>query len=178
MDACGSLPEASFNGLATVFGLAVTPAELAKSPDLRAGIEALTVGHAAAFNAATPDDARVYYASWAGISKATGGWRLPDEQRGVRGTCGGHYEGRIAYADFMNPQLLLGAAIISARGTSLHDGLVTVESAKHGNFQGCVGADHLQEVGQPLLLGPDPWTGFDHVAFYRGIARQLGAKGL
>ncbi len=172
-----SFNEAGFNRLATAFGLAVTSAELAKNPDLRAGAEALTVAHSAAFNAATADDARVYYASWAGVSKATGGWRFADEQRGVRAACGGHYEGRIAYADFMNPQLVLGASVVSSGATSLQDGLVTIESAKHGNFQGCIGADHLQEVGQPFLLAPDVWTGFDHVAFYRGIARDLGARG-
>jgi triacylglycerol lipase len=53
------------------------------------------------------------------------------------------------------------------------DGLVPVESAKWGRFRGCVAADHLSEVGQPVGLT----AGFDHLAFFGAIAAFLVAEG-
>ena len=53
--------------------------------------------------------------------------------------------------------------------------MVTVESAKWGTFMGCIPADHLDEVGQPRD-GTHRFTGFSHIAFYRGIASNLDAQ--
>jgi triacylglycerol lipase len=55
----------------------------------------------------------------------------------------------------------------------VNDGLVTVESAKWGEFQGCVPADHLKEVG---LLGPAAST-FDHLGMFRDIVARVRAAG-
>ncbi len=173
-----SVSEAALNALAMAFGVAVTSKDLANDADLRAGAEALTAANAAVFNAANPDDPRVFYASWAGVSRAVGGPRTAAEQRDIRVVCSDLYQGNIAIADTIVPQLLPGAAIIHARDGSPQDGLVTVPSAKHGTFLGCISADHFQEVGQPALGGPDIITGFDHLAFYKRIARDLEARGL
>ena len=51
-----------------------------------------------------------------------------------------------------------------------NDGLVSVESARYGHFRGCVPADHLGEIG---VFGS---VGWDHVAFYRGVAEMLEAE--
>ena len=41
----------------------------------------------------------------------------------------------------------------------VHDGVVTVTSARHGTFLGCVPADHMDEVNQ--LVGDSPGLGND-----------------
>ena len=67
---------------------------------------------------------------------------------------------------------------LTAHGWHLYpnDGMVRVESAKWGTFHGCIPADHLDEVGYEKE-GPDPRTGFDHLAFYRDVAAGLRARG-
>ena len=55
---------------------------------------------------------------------------------------------------------------------SPNDGMVTVDSAKWGTFMGWIPADHLGVVGQPKQ-GRHPFTGFDHVEFYRKMASSL-----
>ena len=48
-----------------------------------------------------------------------------------------------------------------------NDGLVTVESARWGTFMGSIPADHLDQVGFPVLRSAR--TGFDFHTFYRTI---------
>ena len=55
--------------------------------------------------------------------------------------------------------------------------MVMVSSAKWGTFQGCIAADHLDEVGQIKDSGTDPRTGFNHLSFYRSIAAGLKTRG-
>ncbi|MCA9717803.1 MAG: hypothetical protein KC468_24235, partial [Myxococcales bacterium] len=51
-----------------------------------------------------------------------------------------------------------------------NDGLVTVESAKWGDYRGEMIADHIDEVGHLLgVTDPD----FDHKQFYLDRAREL-----
>jgi hypothetical protein len=57
-----------------------------------------------------------------------------------------------------------------------NDGIATVDSAHWGEFQGCIPGDHLSEVGQPQLHGPDPRTGIDHLRFYRNVAFDLARR--
>ena len=75
----------------------------------------------------------------------------------------------------MNLTLLPGAAVIAGLGLTPSDGMATVESAIWGDFKGCIPADHLDEVGQIKNDEIDPYTGFDHIAFYRTLAYQLAA---
>lgn len=52
-----------------------------------------------------------------------------------------------------------------------NDGLVTVQSARWGEFRGCLPADHMQEIGLGL-----PQT-FDHLAVFVAHAEFLAASG-
>ena len=58
-----------------------------------------------------------------------------------------------------------------------NDGLVTVDSAKHGIFLGCIPADHLGEIGEDALKRPNKLTGFSHTRFYRNLAFDLARRG-
>jgi triacylglycerol lipase len=71
-----------------------------------------------------------------------------------------------------------GVAIATEWGLppEVSDGLVTVKSAKWGTFQGCIPADHLDEVGMPNLSGAD-LSIFDSLRFYREVVAELRAHG-
>lgn len=108
------------------------------------------------FNPANPDDPRVAYISYTGR------------------TCNA--------TDFLNPnkdcQDLVDPLIgwshdILALNRGVNDGLVTVDSAKWGDYRGEMIADHIDEVGQ-ILGVTDPK--FDHLAFYRDRMRELAAE--
>jgi triacylglycerol lipase len=103
------------------------------------------------FDPATPDDPRVSYFSWAGVA-APGG---------VGGNVG------LLDAWFLPTWPVLE----SLQGPN--DGLVSVASARWGDFRGTIPADHFQEMGQPLGVTP----GFDHEAFYERWAIELEARG-
>ena len=105
------------------------------------------------FNPHNPDDPRVEYISYTGRSCA------PDEFLNPQNDC----------EDLVDPIWALTYGILrAAQGDN--DGLVTVESAKWGEFRGLMFADHLDEVGQ-LLGATDP--AFDHLEFYLARAREL-----
>lgn len=59
-----------------------------------------------------------------------------------------------------------------------NDGLVRAEDAKHGQFLGCIPADHLDEIGQLFGDSPGLLNGFDHQQFYEGLVDWLRAQGL
>ena len=67
---------------------------------------------------------------------------------------------------------LVGAAALVGHGIALlaNDGLSTVDSAKWGEFLGCIPADHQDDVGRPGQSGVDSRSGFDHVRFYRQLS--------
>ncbi|HEY3353997.1 MAG TPA: hypothetical protein VGQ83_12165 [Polyangia bacterium] len=102
------------------------------------------------FNPATPDDPRVAYASWAGVTCRIGE------------SCGNsvHLEIAATYE-----------ILIAQSGEN--DGVVAVSSTPWGHYHGTVLADHFDEVGQ--LAGN---TGsFDHKLFYKTLARNLVIEG-
>ena len=132
------------NMLAKLWGS--TYSDVAQSSDVRAALEGISTKELERFNLITPNDNRVYYQSWAGVSSVFGIANGKD----------------LKACDYK----LLG-----------HDGMVAVKDAKWGNFQGCIVADHLDEVGQPSKDGPDKHTGFDHVRFYRNLAFDLADRG-
>lgn len=101
------------------------------------------------FNPANPDDPRVAYYSVAGVTQ-TNPFHNPFTK------------------DLCDPLLLVPYFILAASGAN--DGLVTVQSARHGTFLGTIPADHLDEVGQ--LFGSTA-LGFGHRGFYRDLARFL-----
>ncbi len=99
-----------------------------------------------AFNARTPDDSRVYYQSWAGVSSMGG---RADERQYVLGVC----ENKVANVlpgtfDRMRIEFIAFAKIVTHGYSQPSDGMVTVASAKWGNFMGCVPGDHSDEIGR------------------------------
>ena len=108
------------------------------------------------FNPSNPDDPRVKYISYTGRTCDAAGFLIP----------GNHCQ------DLVDPLISLGYTVLQlARGDN--DGLVTVESAQWGDYRGEMIADHIDEVGQ--LLGVTDFK-FDHLEFYRELARDLFAE--
>jgi triacylglycerol lipase len=161
------------NALARAFATTFTTEDLASQTHLRAAFQSIAESNAAPFDEANPNDARVYYQSWAGVSNILG---IPNGADAA--ACNGNFETYRGRRHVMSLQLAVGAPFV-AHGTEMrpNDGMVTVENAKWGVFRGCVPADHLAEVGQPKLAGMNKRTGFDHIRFHRDIAFELAAKG-
>lgn len=168
------LPNASdgvVNALASAWGL--TYNQLAGDSHVRAAMTALAESSAPAFNASHPDDRRVYYQSWAGVSSLAG---IPGPND--YNACMGRLLRQARRADVLDPTLAPMAAL-TAHGAELrpNDGMATVTSATWGTFRGCIPADHLDEVGQVRDQGMNERTGFDHLRFYRTVAFDLAARG-
>jgi triacylglycerol lipase len=175
--ALGLLPGGSapaLDALAGALARTFTADDLAEGSDLLGALADLSEAGAAAFNDAHPDDPRVYYQSYAGVS-SVGGLSNPADTEACDGLL------PAGAADAMNPLLVPGSAFVSHladKGQLLpNDGMATVDSARWGDFRGCVRADHLDEVGQLRHDHPDRRTGFDHLALYRTIAQDLAVAG-
>jgi triacylglycerol lipase len=61
------------------------------------------------------------------------------------------------------------------RAEGPNDGLVSVASARYGEFQGTLDADHFAQTGWHWT--PPGVARFDHLAFYRRIAHDLAVRG-
>ncbi len=163
------------NAFALVIGVSVS--DVGQDPHLRAAMEAMAEAKAAQFNAANPDDARVYYQSWSGVSSLFG--QGSDRERAaVKQAC----EGKLMIApgtfDKLRFEFAPFSGIVGHGGTSdPHDGMVRVASARWGNFLGCVPGDHSDEIGQMTTARPNPRTGFDPQRFWRQVAFGLSARG-
>lgn len=102
------------------------------------------------FNPNTPDVAGVLYQSWAG---RTG----PGTKDRIKST------------------LTLTQAYL-AKQVGENDGMVSVASAKWGEFKGVLDADHLDLGGSKMGdVGSDQ---FDHIKFLEQLLRELRSKGL
>ncbi len=147
--------------------------EVQSDPTLKAQITQLSEHYMeTVFNPKYTDDPRVPYYSYAGRSDDLDG--LPDCSTGL-------------YPD--DPTKLNDAQVfIKPMADYLqngmkkpNDGLVTVQSARGPNtswtFLQCVPADHMREVGQLNLTGPDPKSGFDHLQFWRTVVSRIRARG-
>jgi triacylglycerol esterase/lipase EstA (alpha/beta hydrolase family) len=108
------------------------------------------------FNPQNPDDPRVKYISYTG--RTCDSLAFLDPENNCQDLC----DPLIAWAYRM---------LKETRGAN--DGLVTVESAKWGEYRGEMIADHIDEVGQ--IAGITDLK-FDHLAFYRDRARDLAAE--
>lgn len=138
--------------------------------DLNQALVGLSEQEATSFNRVNVDDPRVTYWSWAGRSNLrTGELQCRD----------GRYPNETLRLDATTPVLAPFAAFLEDFNPleNVNDGLVTVRSAKWGQFQGCVQADHFDEIGQIAQAGPT-LAGFDHIAFYRRIVSDLRAAGM
>jgi triacylglycerol lipase len=149
--------------------------EIEASVDIRGALTDLSEKQAPTFNASHPDDARVYYQSWAGVSSI---FAIPNpaDNAACDGKLLAHVTRQGRRADLMSP-VVAGAAGFVGHGTQPNDGFVLVSSAKWGNFRGCVPADHADEIGVFANRSLDPHTGFDFVRFHRNVAFDLAKRG-
>ncbi len=160
------------NALASAWGRTFTADELANGSELHAAFVSMSEKAAPAFNATHRNDSRVYYQSWAGVSTRIGIGNSED-----RDVCEGLLEGN---TDVLAPSLQ-ALSLVAGHGFGMqssfqpNDGMITVQSAKLGNFRGCIRADHLDEVGQSEHDHANLRTKFDHRRFYRGIAFELAS---
>ena len=157
------------NAMASAWGRTFTEADLADGSDVKAALAAISEKQTReTFNPQVPNDPRVAYLSWAGVSEVIG---IPNPKDNV--ACEGKLHTRLGIRDGMDPTLVAAAFFVGHEAELRpNDGMVTVESAKWGKFMGCVPADHLDEVGQPRDVA-NPLTGFSHIEFYRKIASSL-----
>lgn len=165
------LANSLLSSLARAFGR--TFSNTSESADVRATLRALSEANAARFAADHPNDPRVYYQSWAGVSSPFGVANPNDEY-----ACDGLQLRNPGTTDKVDG-LLLATWLVLSRGALRvpNDGLSTVQSAKLGLFRGCIPADHLDEVGQVNDMGVNANTGFDHIRFYRNVAFELAELG-
>jgi len=161
----------ALDALATAFGK--TFSQHVDETELRAALTDLAEASAEAFNDGHPDDPRVTYQSWAGVSSVA---CIPNPADAE--ACEGLLLAHPGRADCMDAVLAPMAGFV-AHGNELrpNDGLVTVDSAKWGTFRGCVPADHADEIGQFGDPARNTRTGFDYVRFYRNLAYDLAAQG-
>jgi triacylglycerol lipase len=162
--------DVALNALATALGQTFNPA--ATDSHVRDTLTSLAEATAPSFNASHPDDPRVYYQSWTGVSSVAGVPNSADSS-----ACGGNlntYDGRTDFLDLV----LIPAAPFVGHGTERlpADGIVMVSSAQWGVFRGCYAMSHWSVVGQTSLNAPTR-TGWDHTRFYRDVAFELAAKG-
>jgi triacylglycerol lipase len=176
----GGAVDARINQLASMWGAQYS--EMADNSDLRTALYDISEAAAPQFNATHPDDTRVYYQSFAGVSnKPPFTVRNPQDLQVCQRFLGGPTS-----TDLLHPLIALGADFV-AHGYHLYpnDGMVRVSSARgpvessssRWVFRGCLPADHLDEVGQPRHEGTDQRTGFNHLRFYRNVAYELADRG-
>jgi len=176
--------------LDTLQGMLGIPADVAL-PDhsaLAETLEGLTLGAAASFNAAVTDADGIFYQSWAGVSHVLGQDKEPSEDA-IEEHCvdaNGHFQmlRHPGTRDTMNELLW---ATTGFAGATLEqdgrlafgpaDGMVSVESAKWGQFRGCLPADHYDVIGEIGHSAPDPMTGFDAPRFFAGLVSELAEWG-
>jgi triacylglycerol lipase len=156
----------AINAFAQFLARQVTRDELLTDSDLLGAMRSITEAESVDFNANNPDQDGIYYQSWAGLSNVAGISNPLDTA-----ACEGKRSSRI---HVMHISLKPIAAVV-AHGVALrpNDALVMVESAKWGDFRGCIPADHADEVG----AFANSWSPFDHVRFYRKRAFELSSYG-
>jgi triacylglycerol lipase len=170
----GTYSQPAMEAFARWLGRRVTTDDLANDEDVLSAVKTLSEQHSESFNQRYKNDARVYYQSWAGVSARLGVGDSQDDD-----VCEKKLSGK---TDVMNG-LLTAASLITSHGTGLqdsfrpNDGMVTVSSAKWGNFRGCIRADHIDEMSG--LDGKVTRTdaGFYAYEFYENLAVDLAKRG-
>ncbi len=164
-------------------------AESLSREELDVVVSELTLSGVEKFNSLYADDRRVFIQSFAAVSFPLGQAWLPSRDE-VRRACDGG--SKVLYdwttlsslADAMSEPLLATTLFASRAATAggqasitPNDGMVSISSARWGEFRGCVPADHYDVAGQFGDEGPDARTGFDSVRFYTGVLRDLAERG-
>jgi len=167
MDLFRSGNHEALNSFASFIGARFS--DVASDSHLYEAFVSLSTRSADAFNAEHPNDPRVHYESWAGIAGIAGIVNPADDAACENKRYGGRRVSGIIHG-FMTPM----AAVL---GVVPQDAMVTIESAKIGEFRGCMPADHLDEVGDQHTNGAHALTRFDRIRFYVSITDDLAAKG-
>ncbi len=165
------------------------PAGVPATAALTETLNGLTLDALSAFNQTIVDAPGVVYQSWAGVSHVLGKSSAATDGA-VRARCvdargAASYMRHEGTNDVLNPALWVTSPFASTsrddRGrvvTSPSDGMVSIESAKWGEFRGCLPADHYDVIGQIGHTTRDGVTGFDAPRFYVWLAGDLAARGL
>jgi triacylglycerol lipase len=171
----GIIPDAQqddrLDALATLLGDAFSPNEIKEDTRVRDALRSLSLADAPAFEAEIVDADGVVYQSWAGVSRPMGSTDAESDDAMIA-ACG--KPSAFPAADRLALPLLPFADAVGGP----NDGFVSVESAKHGEFMGCIPADHMEQLGQKNLPDANVRTGLDIAAFYTQLAADLAAKGL
>ncbi|MDB4935927.1 MAG: Lipase precursor [Labilithrix sp.] len=149
----------------------------------------LTMDASLPFNAKIGDADGIVYQSFAGVSHILARSSASSEVSILEHCAGPDGDLRLLRHeggnDAMNELLWVTAPWSStSRGddgavvASPSDGMVSVASAKWGEFRGCIPADHYDVIGQIGHTTRDGQSGFDAPRFYRWVASDLAAKGL
>jgi triacylglycerol lipase len=161
----GTADKAALDGLAQYAGRAIDP----NAPDLKGAFLSLSEAHSGEFEQRNPPSPTTYYESWGGLSNVAGipnaqDWPACENKMSLFPAGGGRHRMSV---------VLKPIAAVVAHGVQLipNDGLVTVASAKYGNFRGCMPSDHADEVGA------FPMPRFDYLRFIRNRAFDLAARG-
>lgn len=161
--------DAIINVFASVLGAAYNSAS--GPADIRLSLSSMSEASVEQFNRENPDDPRVIYRSWAGRSNRRDGRRWCP--------LGAIADDPTVLDNLFTPLIPLGLIIEDNDPMqNVNDGLVSVRSARWGQFMGCVPADHFDEIGQIAHTGPVSESHFNHLVFYRDIVRRLRADGL
>jgi triacylglycerol lipase len=174
------LPKAAdptVDALAGLWARTFTDRDLAEDSDVRAALHDISEAYAPEFNEAVPNAPGVYYQSWAGITSHVDVHINQDEIDACEGKVEAYknrHDNLLDHGPLSSAQLQLAEPIVS-KGGQANDAMVLVSSAKWGKFQGCIPADHMDEVGQHLGPTTELWSRFDHIRFYRRIAFGLDA---
>ncbi len=128
----------------------------------------------AAFNAAYPDAPGVFYASIAGRSQLSLGGQECAPMVGLPFIKAQDTQKDPVDAFFLTTELVVQGDL---GNPFVNDGLVRVKDAKHGEFWGCIPADHLDEVGQIAGDGPGLGNNWEYKPFYRDLIKHLRALG-
>lgn len=152
-------------------------------------LQGLTLASLEAFNKEITDDPAIVYQSWAGVSHVLAKSSTKSEEL-IRLHCTGP-DGALRFMrhagtrDAMNELLWMTSPFSTITHgengkvvTSPSDGMVSVASARWGEFQGCIPADHYDVIGQIAHTTRDPLTGFDAARFYPYVAARLAERGL
>ena len=156
---------------------------------LQRTLEGLTMDASLAFNKQVTDSEGITYLSWAGVSHVLGKSSLSSEASIAKHCTAADGSARLFRHehdnDALNELLWVTAPWSSASRSedgavvaSPSDGMVSVASAKWGEFRGCVPADHYDVIGQIGHTTRDGQSGFDAPRFYRWIASDLAGRGL
>ena len=164
------------------------PSNVSEDAALTQTLQGLTLEALQSFNREIIDGPGIAYQSWAGVSHVLGRSSAASETS-IREHCTSK-DGALIFLrhkdtrDAMNEALWVTAPFASTSRddqglvvASPSDGMVSVESAKWGEFRGCLPADHYDVIGQIGHSARDGMTGFDSPLFFRYVASDLAVRG-